>query len=98
MKVGIRLKLNVSAIEKARLFQGKKGVYLDATTFVDLDNKDEYDNNGFVSQDISQEERKEGKKSPIIGNASVFWRDESAPSEASKEADEFFDDGEELPF
>ncbi len=37
MKIGIRIKLNVTKIEKARLYKGKKGIYLDATTFVDLD-------------------------------------------------------------
>ena len=36
-KVGISVKIDVTRIEKARLFEGQKGKYLDATMFVDLD-------------------------------------------------------------
>ena len=43
-KVGVSLKINVSMIDKARLFAGKKGKYLDATVFIDLDEKDQFDN------------------------------------------------------
>lgn len=78
MKVGIRLKIDVSKIDKDRLFKGAKGTYLDATTFVDLDNKDQYDQNGFIAQDVSKEESDAGQKGAIIGNVAVFWRDGSS--------------------
>jgi hypothetical protein len=42
MKLGVKLKIDVTNIEKARLFAGKKGTYLDATVFIDVDNKDQY--------------------------------------------------------
>lgn len=75
-KVGIRVKLDVSKIEKARLFKGQKGVYLDATCFIDLDEKGQYGDNGMVTQDVSKEEREAGVKGPILGNVTVFYRDD----------------------
>lgn len=75
-KVGVRIKLNVSQIEKARLFKGQKGVYLDATAFIDLDEKGQYGDNGMVTQDVSKEEREAGTKGPILGNVTVFFRDD----------------------
>jgi len=74
-KIGISISIDVTKIEKARLFTGKKGVYLDLTTFVDLDQKDQYDNNGFISQTVNKEERAQGVKTPILGNCKVFFND-----------------------
>jgi hypothetical protein len=76
MKVGIEVRIDVTKIEKARLYQGQKGKYLTMTTFVDLDNKDEYDNNGFISHKKEQEEQ---GNTPILGNVKVFWTDGQAP-------------------
>src|SRR5690554_7795538 len=77
-KVGVRLKIDVSKIEKARLFKGQKGVYLDATCFIDLDEKGQYGDNGMVTQDVTKEEREQGIKGPILGNVTVFYRDDRA--------------------
>ena len=74
-KIGVRLKINVSEIEKARLFKGKKGVYLDATVFIDIDQKDQYDNNGMITQDIKKEEKDAGVQGNILGNVQVFWQE-----------------------
>ena len=73
-KVGISLKIDVSKIDKNRLFKGAKGVYLDATAFVDLDGLDQYGNSGMITQDVSREEREAGNQGPILGNSKVFWR------------------------
>lgn len=78
MKVGISLKIDVSKIDKARLFKGEKGVYLDATAFVDLDNKDEYGNSGMITQDVSKDERAQGVQGAILGNSKVFYKDQAA--------------------
>ena len=75
MKIGVRVKLDVTKIEKARLFKGQKGTYLDATVFIDVDQKDQYDNNGMVTQDISKEEKDAGGQGAILGNVQVFWSD-----------------------
>ena len=75
-KIGVSLKINVSQIEKARLFKGAKGMYLDATAFIDLDELDQYGNSGMITQDVSKEEKESGTKGPILGNAKVFWKGE----------------------
>ena len=75
MKIGVRVKMNVSQIDKARLFKGTKGVYLDATVFIDVDQKDQYDNNGMITQDITKEEKEQGVQGNILGNVQVFWSD-----------------------
>jgi hypothetical protein len=77
MKIGISLKIDVSKIDKNRLFKGAKGMYLDATAFVDLDELDQYGNSGMITQDVSKEEKKSGTKGPILGNSTVFWKGES---------------------
>lgn len=73
MKIGISVKLDVTKIDKARLFKGKKGTYLDLTTFIDTSQEDEYGNNGFISQSVSKEEREQNVQTPILGNVKVFY-------------------------
>jgi len=75
MKLGLSVKINVSKIDKERLFNGEKGTYLDLTTFIDLDNPGEYGDHGFISQSISKEERANGVQGNILGNVKVFYRD-----------------------
>jgi hypothetical protein len=82
MKVGISVRIDVTKIDKARLFKGAKGTYLDLTTFVDLDQQDQYENNGFVTQSQTKEERQAGgDKMPILGNVKVFFKDSAASPE-----------------
>ena len=101
MKVGLNVRINVQNIDKSRLYKGAKGTYLDLTTFVDVDNKDQYDNNGFIGQSLTKEEREAGQKMNILGNVNVFYTDGSAPSNTEKvkevmqEADLLEDD---IPF
>ena len=107
MKLGISIKIDVSKIDKSRLFKGEKGTYLDLTTMIDLDEQDQYGNNGFIAQSTTEEERESGYKTPILGNTKVFWRDESsqqrtAPQQQSSQSsqpvqdpDKFDDD---IPF
>lgn len=61
----IKISINVLKIEKDRLFVGKSGKYLDCVL---VEKPDQYGNDGFVSQDVSKEERAQGKKGTIIGN------------------------------
>ena len=104
MKIGLSVKIDVSKIDKSRLFKGEKGTYLDLTTFIDLDTKDQYDNNGFISQSVSKEEREANVQTPILGNVRVFFTDaNNAQSRSAQQSqpqsqmveDEFDDD---IPF
>lgn len=104
--LGVRLKLDVTKIEKARLFKGQKGTYLDATVFVDTGDADQYGNHGMITQDVSKEEREAGTRGPILGNCQVFYRDGldnpapqqpqgSSPAGGGGGGDDFSD---EIPF
>jgi len=88
MKYGVRIKLDVSKIDKTKLFRGQKGVYLDATVFIEVDQKDQYDNNGMITQDIPKAEKDAGQQGAILGNVQVFWSDgqqQQAPQRAPQQ-------------
>lgn len=69
----IALKIDVSKIEKERLYVGKKGTYLDAVIFLN-DEADEYGQNGMVVQSVSKEEKDAGKRGEILGNVKILGR------------------------
>lgn len=74
-KLGISIKIDVTKIDKSRIFEGQKGKYLDLTTFIDTDNPDQYENHGFISQSTTKQERDTGVQTPILGNCKVFYSD-----------------------
>jgi hypothetical protein len=78
MKIGISLRIDVTKIEKERLYKGAKGTYLDLITFIDLDTADQYGNHGFISQSVTKDERDAGVKTPILGNSKVLYKDDTA--------------------
>lgn len=98
MKIGVNLKIDVTKIDKQKLFAGAKGKYLDATVFIDIDNKGEFGDNGMITQDMTKAERDAGVKNggAILGNATVFWSDGQAksktPSGQGQDAPIDFDD------
>lgn len=102
MKI-VHIKINLSKIEKDRLFKGAKGTYLDATCFLE-DQEDQYGNHGMITQDVTKEERTSGVKGAILGNVKVVWEGESrpasavtsAPASSAPASDD--SDGDEIPF
>tara|TARA_B100001057_G_scaffold172277_1_gene173060 strand:+ start:774 stop:1181 length:408 start_codon:yes stop_codon:yes gene_type:complete len=81
-KVGVSIKLDVTKIDKSKLFQGQKGTYLDAQVFIDIDELDQYGNSGMITQAVSKEEKQQGVKGNILGNVKVFWKDhQQAPQQ-----------------
>ena len=104
-RISVTLKIDVTKIDKARLFKGAKGTYLDASVFIDLDNEDQYGNHGMITQQVSKEERDKGVKGNILGNGKIVWRDEqqaaptpSAPPQHIAPPPQFDDDNENIPF
>jgi hypothetical protein len=97
MKVGISVRIDVTKIDKSRLYKGAKGTYLDLTTFVDTEQQDQYENNGFISQSLTKEEREAKYQTPILGNVKVFYTDSTttAPAVAAMSIEELDDD---IPF
>ena len=101
-KIGVSVKIDVSKIDKALLYRGAKGTYLDATVFIDIDAPDQYGNHGFLAQDVSKEAKNAGEKGPILGNVKIFWKDSGDTPSRSKpvskpatKGDDFDDD---IPF
>jgi hypothetical protein len=84
-KIGVSLKIDVSKIEKARLFKGAKGTYLDATVFIDIDQLDQYGNSGMITQDVKKEEKDAGVKGPILGNCKLFWNEGGQAPQAQQQ-------------
>jgi hypothetical protein len=82
-KIGVSLKIDVSKIDKARLFKGEKGTYLDLTMFIDPANPSQYGDHGTISQSVSKEEREQGVQTPILGNGKVFYQEggQQAPAQ-----------------
>jgi len=73
MRIGIKIKIDVTKIDKNRIFNGAKGKYIDLISFIDTDKVGTFGDHGFVSQEVSKEEKDNGIKTPILGNVTVFY-------------------------
>jgi len=86
-KIAVSLRIDVTKIDKARLYKGAKGTYLDAVAFIDLEAEDQYGNSGMITQAVSKEEKAAGIRGEILGNGKIVWRDEGeAPRQAPRQA------------
>jgi hypothetical protein len=65
----IKGKIDVSKIDKERLYKGKKGTYLDFALIPTPNGQ--YGNTHMIVQEVSKEERDSGVKGAILGNAKV---------------------------
>lgn len=92
MRKTIALKIDVTKIDKARLFKGQKGTYLDAILMYDSE-ADRFDNNGMIVQSVSKEERELGERGAILGNAKELGQQKQPEPEKS-----FDDMDDRLPF
>lgn len=81
MVTNLSVKLNLSKIDKSKLFKGEKGVYLDAAIIM-RDEVDQYGNCGMIIQSVLKEEREKGIKGVILGNVSYIQKQDSKPSKA----------------
>lgn len=99
----IAAKIDVTKIDKNRLFQGKNGAkYLDVLLQEVTD--DRFGNDFRVVQQVSKEEREKGVRGEILGNAKYLGRkpEEPKPRAASAPATASQDspgqDNSDLPF
>ena len=74
-KIGVELKIDVTKIDKSRIYNGQKGKYLAMTVFIDPDNPGQYGDHGMITHAKIEGEQKTPEHLPILGNAKVFWRD-----------------------
>lgn len=63
-------KIDVSKIDKEKLYKGEKGTYLDIILMETPDSK--YGDDYMVTQGVSKEDREAGIKGAILGNAKTF--------------------------
>ena len=95
--LGVSLRIDVTKIDKEKLYKGAKGTYLDVTTFIDTDTPDQYGNNGMVTQSTTLQEREAGVKGAILGNNKVFMNkgaEGSSKTTAAQDLEQF----EDAPF
>ena len=67
----ISLRINLNQIDKAKLYTGAKGIYLDAVILL-KDDVDQYGNSGMIVQSVTSEERAAGTKGNILGNVKLL--------------------------
>lgn len=89
----IQLKIDVTKIDKKRLYKGEKGTYLTAALLLN-DDTDKFGNNGMILEQITKEERQAGHKGTILGNAKILER-KQPDAIPTVEAEEI---SEDLPF
>jgi hypothetical protein len=63
-------KLNVMLIDKAKLYKGEKGTYLDFVLIETPGNQ--YGNDYMIVQSVTKEEREKGIKGVVLGNCKVI--------------------------
>ena len=94
----ISLQLNVSKIDKKRLFEGTKGVYLNAI-LIETPNSEYGDY--MIKQSVSKEEREQGIEGNILGSAKIIVKREpqnyNNPPDAMQN-DPDINDNPDLPF
>lgn len=69
MKI-INCKIDVSKIDKSKLYKGEKGTYLNCTLIESTNDK--YDNDFMIVQDVTKEEREQKIKGTILGNGKIY--------------------------
>ena len=90
----ISLSINVSLVDKERLFKGKKGSYLDCV-LIETPNSQHSDY--MVVESISKEERESGKQGTILGNGKIIVKRD--PTNYNTPPDATVDgEPEDLPF
>ncbi len=74
----ISVKIDVTKIDKERLFKGKKGTYMDLILIPTPNNQ--YGNDYMCVQGVSKEEREAGIKGEILGNGKMAVGSAPAPT------------------
>ena len=98
----IKTSINLNAIPKDRIIQGKKGKYLPITITVN-DEPDQFGNQGPVIVDQTKDERDAKTPKTYLGNCKVVWTNGTFPDPipyegAAKPAVKIEKQEEDLPF
>jgi len=90
----ISISINYDLIDQNRLFEGKKGRYLDLILIATPN--DQYGNDFMCVQSVSKEEREQGIRGEILGNAKEIMKRD--PTNYNKPPDATINDSDEPPF
>ena len=90
----IKASINLNAIDKSKIIEGKKGKYLPITITVN-DEPDQFGNQGPVIIDQSKEEREAKIAKTYLGNCKVVWTNGTFPDKIPYEGR---NDGGNAPF
>ena len=74
----IKASINLSAIDKSKIIEGKKGKYLPITITLN-DEPDQFGNQGPVCMEQSKEEREAKTAKGYLGNVKVLWTNGTFP-------------------
>jgi len=91
--MNLRLKLDVTKLDKTAFFKGKSGTYCDLVLW-ENDQPDQYGNTHSVKQDMGKERR--GEKTPYVGNAKPFGNPVNVMSPENKPP--VVEDDDDIPF
>lgn len=92
----ITCKLDVTKIDKSKLFKGEKGTYLDIVLIETPNGK--Y-GDWMVCQSVSKEERAAGVRGAILGNGKNFEKRSGGAARPAAKAPPKDDDGDsDIPF
>lgn len=91
----IKLKIDVLKIDKARLFKGQKGTYLDAVA-IETPNSEYGD--FMIVQEVTKEERQAGVKGTILGNAKYLGQSRPAPAGSATQPKPATTDSDDVSF
>ena len=101
----IAAKIAVNKIDKTKLFKGKTDTYLDVILIDTPDSR--YGDDFMVVQSVTKEEREQGIRGAILGNAKFVGRKPDAngtiaaprkPAATAASPAKPFDDSEDVPF
>ncbi len=81
----IKASINLNAIDKSKIIEGKKGKYLPITITVN-DEPDQFGNQGPVTMDQTKEEREAKTPKQYLGNVKVVWTNGTFPDKIPYEA------------
>jgi len=79
----IKTSINLSAIPKDKIIEGKKGKYLPITITIN-DEVDQFGNQGPVIVSQTKEEREGKAEKTYLGNAQVVWTNGTFPQPAPR--------------
>lgn len=91
----ITASINVTKVQKEKLIKGKSGMYLN---LVLIETPNGQYGDFMVVQDTTKEERLQGVKGVILGNAKIFQKGGAQAKAAPKNSNPEPEDGSDVPF